>query len=288
MITVFTPTYNRCHLIDRLYKSLLVQTVKDFEWIVVDDGSTDDTEKYFETILRIDNPFKIIYYKQTNGGKHRAINAGVRLANGKLFFIVDSDDYILNDAIEKLDKWCKSLDDSKKWAGVAGLRGYSEDICIGGAGKNKPFIDAKNTERNKYNLAGDKAEAYFTSVLREYPFPEFAGEKFITEEAVWNDIASDGYYIRWYNDIIYIGEYLAGGLTRSNNLRFGQNPQGVLYWAKVQIKAYPKNLLKKMSAVSRYYKEVYDCKKISDIAKDIGLSTAFCRLTIFIAKIVGR
>ena len=148
-ITVFTPTYNRAYVIDELYNSLLNQTVTDFEWIVIDDGSNDNTEEYFNKICKNENPFKIIYLKQENGGKHRAINRGVQLAEGELFFIVDSDDYLTSDAIEKLIKWRSGLDNSKKWAGISGARGYSGSIPIGGIGGQQGYIDAKNSERKK-------------------------------------------------------------------------------------------------------------------------------------------
>ena len=90
MITVFTPTYNRGYIISNLYDSLKRQTVKTFEWIVIDDGSTDHTEKLFQNFLKEKNDFSITYKKVPNGGKHRAINKGVSLAKGDLFFIVDS------------------------------------------------------------------------------------------------------------------------------------------------------------------------------------------------------
>lgn len=285
MITIFTPTYNRGHLIDRLYQSLLAQTSKDFEWIVIDDGSSDNTEEYFLQIIKKDNPFEIIYKKQPNGGKHRAINNGVKIARGELFFIVDSDDYLLEDAIEKILSWSKNLEDTKKWAGVSGLRGYTQNECIGGNGNKKKFIDAKNTEREKYNLCGDKAEAYFTEILRKYPFPEFEGENFITEEVVWNAIAHDGFYIRWFNEIIYICKYLDGGLTKSGNLKNIQNPQGVLYWTKMQLKVFHNSFKKKMIAVHVYINTVKDKKSLKEIAKDIGVSCAYCRLVLCAAKI---
>ena len=168
MVTVFTPTYNRAYIIDKLYKSLLAQTDKNFEWVVVDDGSTDNTEKYFKEILEQNSPFSITYVRQSNGGKHRAINRGVQLARGELFFIVDSDDYLLEDAIEKLIQWCNGLDNSKKWAGVSGAKGYSSERCVGGVFDGAQYIDAKNSQRSKYNLYGDKAEAYFTEILKKY------------------------------------------------------------------------------------------------------------------------
>ncbi len=281
MITVFTPTFNRAHTLERLYESLVSQTDFNFEWLVVDDGSTDNTEKYFEEIIKNDNPFEIRYIKQPNGGKHRAINNGVKVAKGDLFFIVDSDDYLRNDAIEKLCEWVNSLDASKKWAGVSGARGYSADRYIGSVYADAPYIDAKNTERQKYHLLGDKAEAYFTEVLKKYPFPEFEGEKFLTEEVVWNAIAIDGYFLRWYKDIIYIGNYLEDGLTNSGNSKYKQNPNGTIYWGKIQLKAFPKNLKKKLSVVNRCYEAVEPNMSKKQLAKELGVSTFMVRLAVF-------
>ena len=283
MITVFTPTYNRAYTIDKLYKSLLAQTVTDFEWVVVDDGSTDNTEEYFAEITKNRNPFNIVYVRQNNGGKHRAVNLGVKLAKGELFFIVDSDDYLLENAVEKLIQWQNGLDNSRKWAGISGAKGYTSEKYVGGMHGAESFVDCKNTEREKYNLYGDKAEAYFTEVLRQYPFPEFDGENFITEEVVWNAIAMDGYYIRWYKDIIYICDYLEDGLTKSGNQKNINNPQGILYWAKQQLRIYPKNTRKKLQAVNVYRESVPD-KRAKEVAKELGVSKAYVNLAKTVAK----
>lgn len=288
MITVFTPTYNRAYIIDKLYKSLLNQSVKDFEWIVIDDGSTDNTEEYFNSICKNGNPFEIVYIKQKNGGKHRAINKAVQIAKGELFFIVDSDDYLMPNAIEKLTEWYKGLDSSKTWAGVSGARGYNPETPIGGIGGKRRYVDAKNTEREKYNLLGDKAEAYFTDVLKKFPFPEFDGENFITEEVVWNAIAYDGYYVRWYKDIIYICNYLEDGLTKSGNSKNQNNPQGVLYWAKQQLKIFNKNFKKKLRAINAYYEVAIKTKKIKEIAKELSVSVFSVRFANFAAKIIRK
>ncbi len=237
MITIFTPTYNRAYIIGNLYESLKKQTNKDFEWLVVDDGSTDNTESMFTELLADKRDFPVRYIKQTNGGKHRAINRGVKEARGEMFFIVDSDDTLTCDAVEKIKKWFFSLDGSFKFAGVSGLRGHKNNEVIGGGGNGINYVDATNLERKKKNLLGDKAEVYYTDVLKKYPFPEFEGEKFITEEVVWNKIAADGYYIRWFSDIIYFTEYLDDGLTKTSN-RYSVNPQGTLYWAKQQLRFY--------------------------------------------------
>ena len=269
LITVFTPTFNRQQLIEKLHQSLLTQTCKNFEWLVVDDGSTDGTEKYFSNLLTQVHPFPIRYIKQENGGKHRAINRGVANARGKLFFIVDSDDTLLPNAIEKVSQWVGTLDCSHKWAGIAGLKGFSEKKIVGQC-NSKNFIDAKNTERHKNHLDGDKAEIYFTEILMKYPFPEIPGENFISEETIWNAIARDGYYLRWFNEIIYICSYLADGLTKDNS-KDERNPQGRLLWAKGQLESFPNDWRKRVSAIAIYYNAVQKKKKNKEIANDLGV-----------------
>ena len=278
-ITIFTSTYNRKDLIERLYQSLLLQTQKNFEWLVVDDGSTDDTENFFEPLLSEQTPFLIRYLKQENGGKHRAINNGVKKASGELFFIVDSDDYLTENAVEKINLWIATLDGSHKWAGIAGLKGQTKNRVLGQHNSSSKYIDAKNSERRKYNLLGDKAEVYFTDVLKKYPFPEIPGENFISEEIVWNAIARDDYYLRWFNEIIYICDYLEGGLTK-NNTKDKCNPQGRLLWAKGQLETYPNSWRDRFLAIGIYRHAVAEMKSISQTAKELSVS----RVSVFLAS----
>lgn len=210
MITILTPTYNRAYRLDTLYQSLIRQTCKDFEWIIVDDGSTDRTRALFEGWNK--DGISIQYIYKENGGKHTAVNVGVNVAKGDFIFIVDSDDYLIENAIEKVCDWTREIEDDANFAGVSGLRGYSRDKCIGEHPK-KDYVDCTNLERKKYSLRGDKAEIYRRSILLKYPFPEFPGEHFLPEDIVWNAIAADEYKLRWHNEIIYIGEYLPDGLT---------------------------------------------------------------------------
>ena len=279
-ITIFTPTFNRKQLIEGLYQSLLTQTEKNFEWLVVDDGSTDNTEKYFSDLLTKPQPFPICYIKQKNGGKHRAINKGVQNASGELFFIVDSDDYLTENAVEKINQWVMMLDDSHKWAGIAGLRGFSKNKIIG---QHNPTIytDAKNSERRKYNLLGDKAEVYFTNVLKQHPFPEIPGENFISEEIAWNAIARDGYYLRWFNEVIYICNYLEGGLTK-DNFKDKNNPQGRLLWAKGQLETFPNSWRERLLAIGIYRHAVNNTESISETATKLGTS----KISVLIATLL--
>ena len=229
MITVFTPTYNRAHTLTRLYDSLKAQTSKDFEWIVINDGSTDNTDGLLSLWSQKENSFPIIYRKVENGGKHRAINQAVKMAGSDAFFIVDSDDYLLPFAIEKVETWFSQIADDSSFAGVSGLKGETTDRPIGGYGNfDGNYVDCTNLQRHLYNLLDDKSEVYKTRILKQYPFPEFEGEKFVPESLIWDSIARDGYKIRWFNEIIYICEYMADGLTASADKKFLYSPKGFI------------------------------------------------------------
>lgn len=229
MVTVFTPTYNRGYRLGKLYESLKSQTSKAFEWIVINDGSTDDTDEIVKKWLKEEKDFPIIYKKVPNGGKHRAINKAVQMAKNDAFFIVDSDDYLLDDAVEKADRWFSQISENENFAGVSGLKCELDGKPVGGYGNFEgEYVDCTNLQRHLYNLLDDKAEIYKTSVLKKYPFPEFEGENFLPESLIWDSIAKDGYNIRWFNEIIYVCEYLSDGLTASSDKKFMDNPKGFL------------------------------------------------------------
>lgn len=224
-VTIFTPTYNRGYLLNRLYESLTIQSNKDFEWLIIDDGSTDNTLKLVNDWISKETNFEIKYVKISNGGKHRAINYGTEIARGKLFCIVDSDDYLVNTAIEQIIYWESTIADKGSFAGVAGNKGYDENTIIGGTFSEK-YIDGTSLERQKLNIFGDKAEVFYTHLLRYYKFPEIDGENFMTENVVWNHIAFDGFRLRWFNEIIYIAQYGEDGLTYNMPAIVFHNPIG--------------------------------------------------------------
>lgn len=214
LITVFTPAYNRASLLPRLYQSLLSQEVKNFEWVVVDDGSTDNTLAVMQNIIN-ESKIKVTYYKQANSGKHIAINKGAELANGELFFIVDSDDYLVNNATQIIANKYEEIKDDPTYAGVSGRKGYSENDFIGTASKYADLHANALDFRYQHGIKGDMAEVIKTSILREFPFPVVSGEKFCTEAVLWFRVA-EKYKFLWFCEIIYIAEYLEGGL--SNNI----------------------------------------------------------------------
>jgi glycosyltransferase involved in cell wall biosynthesis len=230
LITVFTPTYNRGYIIEKLYKSLQRQKSFNFEWLVIDDGSTDDTESLFKKWTQEENDFNIRYFKVENGGKPRAINRALELAEGKYLFMIDSDDYITEDAVLKLERWILEIDDIDDIIGVGGARAFPNMEYIKGVepsiDKDLGYIDATNLERPRYNLDADMCEAYKISIMKQFKFEVWEGEMFSPEEIVLNEIALKGYKIRWHKDIIYICDYLDDGLTKGNWNLLKRNPMG--------------------------------------------------------------
>ena len=288
LITVFTPTYNREKLIKNLYFSLLDQECKDFEWIVIDDESIDNTDNLFDNIKKEDSEFSITYIKQVHGGKHRTLNKGIRLARGRYFFIVDSDDYLLPYSIKKIKEWVEEIEESFDIAGVSGLRQYSDGSITGEFPKRlllkrNSFVDVKNTDRYLYKLMGDKAEIYRTEILRMHPFPEFEGEDFITESVCWNAIAGEGYKIRWYNVPIYVCEYQPDGLTNSGANKFKgheNNYQGYLYQVKNSLRQY--HCYEAVTFFREYHNEAIRMgKNLEERAKDIELTKLSYLLYMF-------
>lgn len=228
-VTVFTPTYNRANTLPRLYKSLREQTCMDFEWIVINDGSTDSTDILFESWLEDDNKFPIHYLKVDNGGKNRAVNKGVEIAKGKYFFIVDSDDFLLPNAISFVLKCFSILPTNGNYIGISTIRGNLDKEPLNGDAlidKRKGYVDCNNLERSQYNLTADMAEVFYTDKLRLYPFPVWENEKFTPEAVVWDRIALDGYKLRWFDTIIYICQYQADGLSASTWSLLRDNPMG--------------------------------------------------------------
>lgn len=282
-ITVFTSTYNRAYIIEKLYRSLQKQTYIDFEWLVIDDGSNDNTEELFKSWVLEKNVFLIRYYKFENGGKHRAINKATDLAKGELFFIVDSDDYLTKDALECITKWEEDLKNKKEFCGVSGNKGRSRGEFLGTTFEGE-YMDATYLERTKYNITGDKAEVFYTKILMKYKFHEFKEEKFITEATVWNRMAADGYKIRWFNKTIYMCDYLDDGLTKNTRKIFSENPKGTACYIKQQIELYSCNLKERLSYYNLYYDFVKSNVSLGQAAKYLDIKPAILIVAMYVIK----
>lgn len=229
MITVFTPTYNRGHLLPRLYESLCEQDCTDFEWLVIDDGSVDDTQEKVGNWVKEGQTFPIRYYRVKNGGKQRAINMAMELAQGEYFFIVDSDDALAADAISFIKNAFRTLPDDNSFIGISGLRvnldgSYIHRIPL--IESSVGYVDCSNLERSQFNLQGDMAEVFFLDKLKQYKFPAWEGETFTPEAVIWDQMALDGYRFRWFNAPIYYCDYQSAGLTNSTWSLLKRNPMG--------------------------------------------------------------
>lgn len=241
MITVFTPTYNRAYLLPRLYESLKSQTFKDFEWLIVDDGSADGTRDLVGRWIK-EKLIDIRYYYQKNGGKHRAINKGAQLAKGEWFFIVDSDDYLPDNSLEIANKWIATIKDDDTFAGVCGVK---KDISgIIKHGFKYKFIDKSPLYSLEISKA-DKADIIRTSILKDFPFPDFPGEYFCAEGLVWCRIGCS-YKFRYFNEIVYCYKYLDDGLTKNSIRNRRQSPTyaSLVYKEQMFYKPYMKNKIR--------------------------------------------
>lgn len=230
MVTVLTPTYNRANTLCKLYSSLLQQTSFDFEWLIIDDGSTDDTEYLVKEFKS--NKFPINYFKKKNGGKHTALNYSHQYINGETVIIVDSDDHLTTDAIKTINKdWYKF----KKDLSIAVLS-YQKKNEVGEILSEKseePYkIDDDINYRVNNNIKGDRCEVVRSSVFISYKFPEFENEKFIGEGWLWTNIARK-FKTVYINEAIYNCEYLHGGLTKSGRLFRMNNSLGMMENCKV-------------------------------------------------------
>lgn len=222
--TVFTPTFNRKELLEKLYKSLQKQTFKDFEWLIVDDGSTDGTKEKVEEFLS-KKKLEIKYYFKENGGKQRAYNFATEKANGELFICLDSDDEYVENGLEIILKYWKKYEKNSDIAGMGYLSTYPNREIIGSSFPEKEMISTQFEIYNKYGVKGDKGLMFRTEIIKKYKFPVFEDEKFITEAVVYNRIC-EKYKMVYVNEKIEIKEYQEDGLTAKYNNLLLRNPKG--------------------------------------------------------------
>ena len=238
-ISIFTPTFNRAYILENLYNSLVLQIYTNFEWLIVDDGSTDNTEKLVEKFIN-ERKLDIKYIKQKNGGKHRAINRGLQEARGELFFIVDSDDTLPSISLERVLFYYEQIRFDKRFAGVVGHRGYPNGGVIGN-GMKQMYLDSDILGRRYvYDIQGDMAKVLRTNIFKQFLFPEIDGENFVGESLVWNKMALH-YKFRYFNEIIYYTTYREDGLTFNSvkNRRKNKEYTHLLYKELSEIQTVP-------------------------------------------------
>lgn len=269
-ITILTPTYNRASLLPRLFDSLLRQTNKDFEWIVVDDGSTDDTRKVVANLKeKCGGAFPMGYVYKANGGKHMAINIGAERARGELLFIADSDDLLTDDALETVANSWHDISDDKSFAGIAGLDIAMDTREVIGSGLPQEHIDCNAIDiRYRHHVTGDMKEVFRTEVLREFPFPEFAGERFCPEQLVWFRMARR-YRLRYINKPIYIADYQPDGITAGITRARMRNPSASML-TYAELTECPVPFLVKVKAAINFWR-FWHCRTATSVVPRVAL-----------------
>lgn len=229
-LAILTPTYNRAENLGTLFLSLSAQTNGNFEWWVVDDGSTDHTKETVCSFIA-QAQFPIHYIYKENGGKHTAINAAIREITAELTIIVDSDDTLTGDAVETIHRY------HNKYASYTGLCGYvflkqSQDGAISGKRfvPNERVASYADVRVNGDDTYADKAEVFYTCCLKEFPFPEFSGEKFLGEDVVWLQMGRK-YSMVHINQVIYLFEYRKDGLTKNRRRHNIASSRGCMHRA---------------------------------------------------------
>jgi glycosyltransferase involved in cell wall biosynthesis len=228
LFTVFTPTYNRAHTLERVRASLSTQTCHDFEWVVVDDGSTDGTEALMRGWIA-ENSFPIRYFRQANRGKHVAFNRGVQEALGELFVPLDSDDACVPAALDRLRAhwFAIPVDARDRFSGITCLCMDERGKVLGGP------LPAATVDGRPFEVLSEQRRSaetwtlYRTAVLRAYPFPEYPGERFVAEGLVSNRIGRQ-YLSRFINEALRIYYDSPDSLSRETIRIRACSPRGAI------------------------------------------------------------
>ena len=231
ILTVFTPAYNRAHTLPRTYESLLKQKCKDFIWLIVDDGSSDNTAELVKEWMKKENGFEIRYVYKVNGGMHTAHNVAYENIDTELNVCIDSDDCLAEQAVEKiLRKWSGVKD--RGYAGIIGL-----DADLNGKLIGKGFAEGlQETTLAGYYASGgvgDKKLVYRTDIINQYPpYPVYEGEKYVALAYKYRLIDQD-YKLAVLDDVLCNVEYQEDGSSMNMFKQYMNNPKGFAFWRKV-------------------------------------------------------
>ena len=295
-VTVFTPTYNRKHLLPNLFESLKRQTCKDFIWLIVDDGSSDGTEELFNEWKSQDVGFKIEYIKKLNGGKHTAIEKANEVCSTDYIICVDSDDSLTENAVKQMYKEIDIIDKMDDVCGVVTRRAKpnGEPFNVNWVPNEMSLYFYELAK--KYGYSADTSLLFKTNIVNKFHFPIFKEERFVTESVYYNQFLYN-YKMYASNDLYYLAEYMSDGYTAQGLNLFFKNPAGYLYALKQDayfcIKYKTAKFKRKVGFVAVFYawKKVLGLKerfpkdyKIPFIYKTLGKALSFIPEKNFKAK----
>lgn len=248
-LTIFTPTFNRAYCIQSCYESLCRQTSNDFEWLVIDDGSTDNTKELIDSFIS-ENKISIKYVYQENQGMHGAHNAAYRIINTELNVCIDSDDFMPEDAVESIVSFWKNKG-NKKYAGIIAL-----DQAVNGdvIGTEFPENMKETTLIGFYKSGGkgDKKLIYRTDVINKYPeYPLFEGEKYVNLAYKYSLIDQD-YALLTLNKVVCYVDYRSDGSSMNMYKQYWKNPKGFAFIRINDMKIVSKTFPEKFKTCTHY------------------------------------
>lgn len=278
-ITVFTPTFNRAFCIGKCYESLKKQTNKEFIWLIIDDGSTDNTRELVEEWKKEDI-VEIKYHWQENQGMHGAHNTAYQLIETELNVCIDSDDYMPDDAIEKiLCFWSRYGSD--KVSGLIGLDSYTNQEIIGTTLPAGLQTSTLFDLYAKHGVTGDKKLVYRTELTKYYPYPIFENEKYVGLAYKYYKLDQD-YELLLMNEVLCVVEYLEDGSSLNMLRQYRKNPKGFAFYRKELMKLpFTSVIFKFRQAIhyvssslflqNRQFVKESPCKSLTIIAVPIGV-----------------
>lgn len=249
-LTVFTPLYNRINTLKRTYESLKRQTSKDFVWLIIDDGSTDNPYEIIKEWIKINNGFEIKYVYKENGGMHTAHNTAYENIDTELNVCVDSDDYMPDNAVQLIiDCWNKNK--NKGYAGIIALDFADSTKKV--IGKELPTDKESTTLMGYYNNGGfgDKKLIYRTDIIKQTPpYPVFNNEKYVALAYKYH-LIDEKYELKILNECVCIVDYQMDGSSTNMYRQYVRNPKGFAFWRKEQMK-HSINIKQKFKACIHY------------------------------------
>lgn len=237
-LTIFTPSFNRADFLRRGYEALRSQSCKDFIWMIIDDGSTDNTREVVNELQRGEKTFEIRYIYKENGGLHTGYNSAIELADTELCMCIDSDDWVADDAVGKiLDLWARVK--KADCAGIVALDAYSQEtpLCvIDGIG----YINLNEYDVS-HKWAGDRKLVVRTDLYKSVaPMPSFEGEKNFNPQYMHYQIAQD-YTFYVLNEVVCIVDYQDTGMSAGIYRQFMNSPYSFIEYRRMQMTMRPNN-----------------------------------------------
>ncbi|UVI31524.1 glycosyltransferase family 2 protein [Paenibacillus spongiae] len=279
MLTVFTPTFNRAYILHQCYESLIRQSCKEFIWLIIDDGSSDNTKELVEGWIA-EGLLSIRYHFQENQGMHGAHNTAYELVDTELNVCIDSDDYMSDDAVEKIINFWKQYG-TEKAAGIVGLDASPDGRIIGTRMPGNCKESTLSDLYEKHKVKGDKKLVYRSELTRQCPpYPIFPGEKYCPLSYKYI-LIDQQHPLLIMNDVLCIVEYLPDGSSMNIIKQYKNNPRGFTFFRKVAMKYAPtskKRLRESVhyvasSLMSRNYRFLLEspCKLATLAASPLGM-----------------